>query len=265
MRVHEVVAYNRAAEHENKVHDPEFARRAGFRGGIVPGVDVFAYMTRPVVEEWGVDWLRRGGFETRFTSPVYDADRLRVEAERGADSTLRVTVTNRSGESCATGTALQSPVEPPDVAGFADVGLPARRLDPTPEAIATRPVFGSIEMELGEAEARQHLEEVREELPVYALERIVHPGHLLRAADGIIAANIELPPWMHVGSRASFYDLVHWGDRLSVRARVVDLFEKKGHRFVRLDVLLVRGDRAVMRVDPYTAIYRPAFLDRVAV
>ena len=264
MRAHEVVAYNRAAEHENKVHDPEFARAAGFRGGIVPGVDVFAYMTRPVVDEWGVAWLRGGGFEARFTSPVYDADRLRVEAERAEDGRLLVTLTNEVAETCASGIAEKTADAAPDAASFPAPELPERRLEATPQSISMRPVFGSIDMEIGDAEARRHLEEVREELPVYALERIAHPGHLLRAADSIIAANIELPPWMHVGSRVRFFDLVRWGDRLSVRARLVDLFEKKGHRFIRLDVLLVRGDRPVMRVDPYTAIYRPAFLDRVA-
>jgi acyl dehydratase len=265
VRAHEVIAFNHAAEHENKVHDPEFARAAGFRGGIVPGVDVFAYMTRPVVEEWGVDWLRRGGFEVRFTRPVYDADRLWVEAEARDDGRRLVTVTNEVEGICATGIAEETAAAAPDVAAFPIAALPERRLQATPEAISTRALFGSIEMEIGDAEAQRQLEEVREELPVYVRERVAHPGHLLRAADAIIAANIELPPWMHVGSRVRFFDLVRWGDRISVRARLIDLFEKKGHRFIRLDVLLVRGDRPVMRVDPYTAIYRPAFLDRVAV
>jgi acyl dehydratase len=264
VRAHEVIAYNRAAEHENKVHDPEFARAAGFRGGIVPGVDVYAYMTRPVVEELGVGWLRRGGFEARFTSPVYDADRLQVEAERLDDGRLLVTVTNDAAETCATGIAEETAGEAPDTASFPAAELPERPLEATPESISTRPLFGSIEMEIDDADARRHLEEVREELSVYARERIAHPGHLLRAADAIIAANIELPPWMHVGSRVRFFDLVRWGDRLSVRARLIDLFEKKRHRFVRLDVLLLRRDQPVMRVEPYTAIYRPAFLDRVA-
>ena len=39
-----VVAYNSARASENKIHDDEVARRFGFSGGLVPGVDVYAYM-----------------------------------------------------------------------------------------------------------------------------------------------------------------------------------------------------------------------------
>ena len=49
------------------------------------------------------------------------------------------------------------------------------------------------------------------------------------------------------------------GLMLSVRARLVDLFERKGHRFVQLDVLILGSAGPVARVMPYTAIYQPAF------
>ena len=47
-------------------------RRYGFGGGLVPGVDVYAYMTRPAVAAWGVDWLSGGTMHARFLSPVYE-------------------------------------------------------------------------------------------------------------------------------------------------------------------------------------------------
>ena len=39
-----VSAYNTAKQSENKMHDDTMARRFGFSGGLVPGVDVMAYM-----------------------------------------------------------------------------------------------------------------------------------------------------------------------------------------------------------------------------
>ena len=39
-----VSAYNTAQQSENKIHDDAVARRFGFSGGLVPGVDVMAYM-----------------------------------------------------------------------------------------------------------------------------------------------------------------------------------------------------------------------------
>ena len=121
-------------------------------------------------------------------------------------------------------------------------------------------MLGTLEETFTAESARQQLAEVGETLADFADERVVHPGHLLRLADSILSANVELPPWMHVSSRAAFFAPVHWGDTVSVRARLVSLFEKKGHSFVQLDVLALRGDQPVMRVDPYTAIYRPAFV-----
>jgi hypothetical protein len=39
-----VQAYNTAKQSENQMHDDTVAKRFGFSGGLVPGVDVMAYM-----------------------------------------------------------------------------------------------------------------------------------------------------------------------------------------------------------------------------
>ena len=51
-----VSAYNTAKASENKIHDDAIAQRFGFRGGLVGGVHVYAYMTHLPVQRWG----RRG-------------------------------------------------------------------------------------------------------------------------------------------------------------------------------------------------------------
>ena len=52
-----VSAYNTAHDSENKIHDDAVARRFGFGGGLVPGVDVYGYMTHLPVMRWGRAWL----------------------------------------------------------------------------------------------------------------------------------------------------------------------------------------------------------------
>ncbi len=42
---HTVIAFNTATASENRIHADDVASRFGFTGGLVPGVDVFAYMT----------------------------------------------------------------------------------------------------------------------------------------------------------------------------------------------------------------------------
>ena len=75
-----VVAFNTAHDSENKIHDDATARRFGFGGGLVPGVDVYGYMTHLPVVRWGRAWLERGTAECRFFKPVYDGDTATVTA-----------------------------------------------------------------------------------------------------------------------------------------------------------------------------------------
>src|SRR5215470_12721764 len=71
---YQVKAVNTATASENKIHDDAVARRFGFGGGLVPGVDVYAYMAHQPVARWGRAWLERGTAECRFQKPVYDGD-----------------------------------------------------------------------------------------------------------------------------------------------------------------------------------------------
>src|SRR6185312_8161354 len=96
-----VSAYNTAKESENKMHDDTVARQFGFSGGLVPGVDVFAYMMHPPVRKWGRAFLERGLIEARFVKPVYDGEIAEVTADE-ADGVLTLEVQSRGGL-CATG------------------------------------------------------------------------------------------------------------------------------------------------------------------
>jgi len=65
-----VQAFNTAKLSENKMHDDTVAKRFGFSGGLVPGVDVMAYMMHLPVTKWGRAFLERGLIEARFVKPV---------------------------------------------------------------------------------------------------------------------------------------------------------------------------------------------------
>src|SRR5437660_12546204 len=75
-----VSAYNTSKQSENKIHDDTVARRYGFSGGLVPGVDVMAYMIHLPVARWGRAFLERGLIEARFGKPVYDGETAEVPA-----------------------------------------------------------------------------------------------------------------------------------------------------------------------------------------
>ena len=98
-----VQAYNTAKQSENKMHDDTVAKRFGFSGGLVPGVDVMAYMMHRPVAKWGRAFLERGLIDARFIKPVYDGEMAELTAERKQRRAFDPGA--QPWPACATGTA----------------------------------------------------------------------------------------------------------------------------------------------------------------
>src|SRR6266487_1396978 len=95
LETYRVQAYNTAKQSENKMHDDTVAKRYGFSGGLVPGVDVMAYMMHLPVAKWGRDFLERGLIEARFIKPVYDGELTEVTGQESND-VLAIQVESRA-------------------------------------------------------------------------------------------------------------------------------------------------------------------------
>ncbi|HWC37710.1 MAG TPA: hypothetical protein VG476_04225 [Acidimicrobiales bacterium] len=254
-------ARNTAARSENRIHDDAVARRYGFGGGLVPGVTVYAYLTRPVVQAWGVAWLERGTMDVRFLAPFYDGDEVRIEAQpaAGADA-VELRATNDEGRMCATAVARlrHEPVDAIDVRDWPEAPLPEpdERRPATREGLQGAGVLGTLGATFRTDVGDAYLESVADDQAVYRGENAAaHPGWLLSLANYVLASNVALGPWIHTASEVRHLGLVTDGDRISVRARVLDLSEARGHELVHLDVAMVAGDRVVERVR-HSAIYR---------
>jgi hypothetical protein len=272
-----VVARNTATTSSNKIHDDAVARRYGFAGGLVPGVDVYAYMTHPPAEAWGIDWLGRGSMRARFHAPVYEGEAVVVVPgaieETPAGRRMPLELRGPDGAVRASGEA-QLPDGPPGPVPPS----PVADLPPTPEA-QDPPEASPASLAPGTAltlpphgfhanQAADYLAEVGERLPLYADERVAHPGWLLRDANRVLSANVRLGPWIHVESVVHHHGVVTRSDTVAAHAIVTREWERKGHRFVELDVGLLTvtaaGDRPVARVT-HTAIYRPRPTDQALV
>jgi hydrogenase maturation factor len=258
MRGYRVEAYNTAHSSENKIHDDAVARRFGFSGALVPGVDVYAYMMHLPVERWGRAFLERGTAECRFANPVYDGAIAEVSARDEGDA-MAIEVTS-AGKSCATGVARlpAQAAAPPAADRFPAAAPPAmdRRPAASPETLPAGGHLGSIPLEVNAELAAGYLRDVRETDGLYAREGLVHPGTVLRMCNLALLRNVLLGPWIHVGSAVQNFAAARVGETLESRALVADNYERKGHRFVDLDVLVLSGARPVAAVR-HTAIYRP--------
>lgn len=254
-----VAAFNTAKASENKIHDDDVAARFGFKGGLVPGVETYAYMTHLPAARWGKAWLEYGTVECRLLKPVYDGDLVTVTASE-TPGELKIALESR-GELCATGRASLAarPAVPP--AAFAEAPRPpAPPAERPPATAATLPVgswFAIRPIRIGADDARQYLADIRESLPLYAEQGLVHPGTILRIGNWALRDNVVLGPWMHVGSRVEHFAAARIGDELTAKALVTGNWQHKGHEFVALDVLVYANDAAPAARIAHTAIYRP--------
>jgi len=256
LETYRVAAYNTARQSENKMHDDMVARRFGFSGGLVPGVDVMAYMMHVPVARWGRAFLERGLIEARFVKPVYDGETAEVEGIEH-DGRLTIEVFSR-GELCATGAAsLPASAPSASLSDFLEIPAVAERTAVNPATFALGKWLGTAPRRwIGQA-AQDYLDEIREADPIYLSEGLAHPGLVQRVMNRVLVDNTILGPWIHVGSRMQLLAAARTGDEITARAKVTANYEKKGHRFVELDALVVANGTTPLAHCQHIAIYQP--------
>lgn len=217
-------------------------------------------MTQPVVRHWGRAWLERGTITVRLRRPVYDGETVLATATV-ADEGLELACRGPAGVA-ADGRA-DLPRAPAAAARPDDIArrpLPAERPPASAETLRPGTVLGSPRRTFAAADAGRLLGELRERSDLYTDGRLVPPGLLLRLANDALKENVRLGPWMHVESEVANLSPVAWGETVEARSVVTANYDRKGHRFVELDVLVCAGDRVAQRVR-HLAIWEPRVRD----
>ena len=104
---------------------------------------------------------------------------------------------------------------------------------------------------------KEYLADIRETDPIYAQEGLGHPGLLQRVMNKVLVDNAILGPWIHVGSKMQMLSAAKAGDVITARAKVTGNYDKKGHRFVELDALVVANGKTPLAHCHHIAIYQP--------
>ena len=247
-----VVARNIDPAADNRIHDDDVARRLGFEGALVPGVELFAYATSPLVARWGREWLSGGALALRFRRPVYDGERIvvRTEPDGGA---WPVTVSGPDGSVRATGSA-HPPAGPfcVDVHRYVDSPLPSAPRPARPAALPDGPL-GSVTQLVTATDNSAYCAAVDEPLGLYR-EGVVHPGLLLRLVNTALMRNVELGPWIHTSSRCRLLAVASVSAPLTVHSVVTGRSARSGNEYVHYDALVLCGAVPVL-VAAHSAIY----------
>jgi len=256
LETHTVEAYNTAKQSENRIHDDTVARRFGFVGGLVPGVDVMAYMIHLPVARWGRPFLERGLIEARFIKPVYDGDTAEVQGAE-LDGELAIDVRSR-GVLCTTGSASLPPAAPVvSLADYRDVGPVAERKPVSASSFAVGEWLGTAPRIWPGPSGESYRADIRESDSIYAREGLGHPGLLQKVMNRLLVDNVILGPWIHVGSRMQILSALQPDDEITARAKVIENYEKKGHRFVELDALVIANGVTPLAHCHHVAIVQP--------
>ena len=256
LEAYRLQAYNTAKLSENKMHDDTVARRFGFSGGLVPGVDVMAYMMHLPVAKWGRAFLERGLIEARFVKPVYDGEAVEVTGEE-RDGVVSIEVISR-GELCATGSASLPATAPQlSLSDFSAAAVVTERKPVSAMSYQLDSWLGTEPRAWAGEAATEYLGDVRETDTIYIREGLGHPGLVQRVMNKVLVDNAILGPWIHVGSRMQLLSAMASGEELTARAKVTGNYEKKGHRFAEFDALVIANGKTPLAHCQHIAIYQP--------
>ena len=257
---YEVIAKNYGADHANKIHSDEGAAIYGFAGALVPGVGLYAYLTRPVVDTLGPEWLERGAMSAKFIKPVYDGEMVRARATIVDTDPigLKLELFNPADELCAIGSASLANTPPSldpneyQVRALPETGylIPA-----TISRFSIGDTLGSLKFKLDlNGELSQFLDNVVETSPIY--NSTCHPAFWIAQANEILMRNIALGSWIHTASETQHFALARNGEPLELRGKVADLYERRGHELIVVDLgLFGENDRPITHIK-HTAIIK---------
>jgi acyl dehydratase len=239
-----VTARNTAADSENKIHDDAEARRYGYGGGLVPGVTLYAYLTRLALAAYGPVWLERGTAECGFRRPVYEGETVRCEGERleaaPPDAEVEVRVL-RDGGFCAGGTFglgaegarpfATVPAGPPPAAL-----LPELRPESVPIGVPLAPLHGRMTV----ADAAAYAESTDDPTPRFRDGSpfggtLVPPGWLAARQASLLRRNFRFGPSIHARSIVRHLAPAFAGRDYVTSGVIRETYERNGNHYLVLE------------------------------
>lgn len=226
LEIWEVEARNLAEHAGNAIHTDEGARAAGYPAALVAGVTVYAYLAHVPVAAWGIDWLRSGGAEVSFRSPVMAADEVECAPRRSDDGW----VVEARARGAVHATADVWPTGPPEVARDRPLRVPLARREATLDG-----------------RWADYGERAGDDLSLYAHQGIVHPAVWPALANEMMSAHFVRGSWIHTRSRIAHHGVGPVGATAVIDPVLVDYFQtRSGHRAVLDITIAVRGERVAV-------------------
>ncbi|MCU1393612.1 MAG: uncharacterized protein JWM34_2040 [Ilumatobacteraceae bacterium] len=227
-----VTARNLPEHAINPIHTDDGARAVGFPRALIAGVTTYAYLTHPIMEAWGIDWLESGGGEVRFKSPVFLDDEVVCRPEPFGDEALVSALVGE--ETRALFRAI--PDSGPAPASRDGEVLKPRRIH----------LEGEFSDEYGVRAG--------DDLDTYARRGLVHPAVWPALANHLVHTQVARGSWIHTHSVIRHHALVPVGSYADVTGVVVRRVDSSAGERAVLDVRIEVEDRVVASLEHHAVV-----------
>jgi len=262
----QILALNDAEDSENRIHSDAIAAIYGFKGALVSGVNVFGYLTQPLVRVYGSDFLEHGILDVVFLKPAYQDNLISIRTENlGAETSRRnhLTCAYNEDEQMLAKLESWSPGELPPINPLAR--LSAGSVEPVtqrPEIswqniqiMTPAPIF---HWQPSEAENLAHVLLQRDQSRMYqGSSAYLHPYFLLDACNKTLMRQYTMPAWIHTGSHLVMRKPLQVGHNIEIRCVPMEKWEQRGHQYIKLYIAMLESDEVALEIY-HTAIFRIA-------
>ncbi|MDP6027129.1 MAG: hypothetical protein QF715_01425 [Pseudomonadales bacterium] len=239
----QATAFNQSTDSSNQIHSDEVAQAYGFKGGLVPGVTVSSYLIHPAVIAWGSDWLSCGSAHVVVGKPLYDGYEFSVDLTDVTADSYRATLTDQQDTQCATAYLRlnTNQPEPPTMRGDPILERGQDIPDATREEMEILRDKGMSALRTRWSAANNMATYLEDSSKMPEIHRFNGDGYanaafLLGLTNWVLAGNAYMNPWIHLQTESQNYVIVKNDTELAVECDIEDLFSKKGHEFVDLNV-----------------------------
>ncbi len=240
------VAYNQVPHSQNEIHGDKVAKDFGFKGGLVPGVTVSAYLIHPAAMAFGMAYVERGFAHVRVNSPLYDGEGFHVDISNQSPEGYDASLIKSEGKPTATAevsvqTSSDVPVRRGDPLG--EKGEPV--LTATPENMQRLMEEGCkafvYRWDAGH-DMSTYLRDSSLMAPVFSEQGFANPSFVLGVSNWVLAANAYMNPWVHMETRSQNHAPIPTGTKVVGEMTITDLFNRQGHEFVDATINLFDYD-----------------------
>lgn len=248
-----VIGRNTVASSAGSIHDDDVASTYGFKGGLVPGVNVLAHMCHLPLQIWGTEWLSEGSLDVRLQKPAYHEKPIDLVGNLDTSAEpegIEIDAVS-GGQICATGIAQRCSLGALSASWmreFEDTEMP------TPE---DRPVLKGSELYVGmplgsirgiylKGEGIAFMNKMGECHDPFTNGDIAHPGILLAHTIYSCVWSFKSPVGIHAGCQMQFHNLLRDGMAFETRGRIAENYEYGANRFIEYDHVIISGSEVII-------------------